>query len=165
MAFVSDNRDVILRIIDGWGGKLTYDLLSVRLQEELGLKRPPSRHTYLKHAEIKHAFDLKKKELRRSKAQAIDEAKQTFDSSNKLSLILEKFDNDDSTIKELIKIMEKIEVVNERLSSENKRLTSQNNILLERFARWQHNLQKMDNVDLNKLMCTIDEGLPAKNRS
>ncbi|MDV6315916.1 hypothetical protein [Idiomarina sp. HP20-50] len=165
MAFVSDNKDMILKVIDGWGGKLTYALLSAKLQEDLGLKRPPSRHTYLKHAEIKHAFDLKKEELRENKSQAIDEAKQTFEASNKLSLTLEKFGNDDSTIKELIKLAEKLEKENERLSSENKRLTSKNDMLLERFARWQHNLQKMDNVDLNKLMCTIDDGLPAKNRS
>ena len=54
MAFVTDNKETILAIIDGWSGKLTYDLLSERLQSELGLKRPPSRHTYTKHDEIKH---------------------------------------------------------------------------------------------------------------
>lgn len=164
MAFVSDNKEVILKVIDGWSGKLTYDLLSGELQKNLGLKRPPSRHTYLKHAEIKHAFELKKEELRKSKSQTIDEAKQQFEASNKLSLTLAKFGNDDSMIKELIKFSEKLEKENERLSSENKRLVSKNDMLLERFARWQHNLQKMDNVDLNKLMCTIDEGLPEKNR-
>ena len=52
----------------------------------------------------------------------------------------------------------------ERLNSENTRLSTQNDILLERFARWQHNLQKMDGVDLNKLAVNIDNGLPAKNR-
>lgn len=63
MAFVTDNKETILAIIDGWSSKLTYALLSERLQSELGLKRPPSRHTYTKHDEIKHAFDLKKEEL------------------------------------------------------------------------------------------------------
>ena len=157
MAFVTDNKETILAIIDGWRGKLTYDLLSERLQSELGLKRPPSRHTYTKHDEIKHAFDLKKEELRFKKSAAIEEAKSLFDSSDKLSQLLENLDNDDATIAELIKRVEKLE-------NENERLSIHNDMLLERFARWQHNLQKMDGVDLNKLAATIDSGLPAKNR-
>ncbi|MGA4605015.1 hypothetical protein [Pseudoalteromonas maricaloris] len=164
MAFVTDNKETILAIIDGWSGKLTYELLSDKLQSELGLKRPPSRHTYTKHDEIKHAFDLKKEELRNKKSIAIEEAKSIFDSSDKLSHLIEKLDNDDATIAELIKRVEKLENENERLNSENKRVIGQNNILLERFARWQNNLQKMDGVDMNKLAATIDTGLPAKNR-
>lgn len=164
MAFVTDNKETILAIIDGWIGKLTYDLLSEKLQSELGLKRPPSRHTYIKHDEIKHAFDLKKEELRNKKSVAIEEAKSLFDSSDKLSELLGNLDNDDATIAELIKRVEKLENENDRLNSENKRLAIQNDILLERFARWQHNLQKMDGVDMNKLATTIDNGLPAKNR-
>lgn len=163
MAFVSDNKETILAIIDGWTGKLTYELLSEKVQLELGLKKAPSRHTYTKHAEIKHAFDLKKKELRTKKSAAIDEAKSLFNSSDKLSQLLDSLDNDDATIAELIKRVEKLENENERLNSENARLANQNNILLERFARWQHNLNKMDNVDLNKLSLSIDNGLPAKN--
>ncbi|WP_199609690.1 hypothetical protein [Flocculibacter collagenilyticus] len=131
----------------------------------MGLKRPPSRHTYTKHDEIKHAFDLKKEELRFKKSAAIEEAKSLFDSSDKLSQLLENLDNDDATIAELIKQVEKLENENERLYTENARLNNQNNLLLERFARWQHNLQKMDGVNLNKLSDIIDIGLPAKNRS
>lgn len=165
MAFVIDNKEYILAIIDGWSGKLTYDLLSEKLQTELGLKRPPSRHTYSNHDEIKLAFDLKKEELRNKKSAAIEEAKTLFERSDKLSGLLSNLNNDDATITELIKQVEKIESENEKLNSENKRLSTQNDILLERFARWQHNLQKMDNVDLNKLAATIDNGLPAKNRN
>ena len=73
-------------------------------------------------------------------------------------------DNDETAIAELIKRVEKLENENERLNSENNRLNSLNDNLLERFAHWQHNLQKMDGVDLNKLAVTIDSGLPAKNR-
>ncbi len=165
MAFVTDNKETILAIIDGWSGKLTYELLSERLQSELGLKRPPSRHTYTKHDEIKHAFDLKKQELRNKKSVAIEEARTLFESSDKLSHLLKNLSSDNATIVELIKRVEKLERENEKLYSENKRLSDQNDILLERFARWQHNLQKMDNVDLNKLAATIDNGLPAKNRN
>jgi predicted nuclease with TOPRIM domain len=164
MAFVTDNKETILAIIDGWTGKLTYDLLSEKLKSELGLKRLPSRHTYTKHDEIKHAFDLKKEELRNKKSAAIEEAKSLFDRDVKLSKLLGNLNNDDATIAELIKRVEKLENENERLNSENKRLGDQREILLERFARWQHNLQKMDGVDLNKLAATIDDPLPAKNR-
>ncbi len=164
MAFVTDNKETILAIIDGWSGKLTYELLSEKLQLELGLKRPPSRHTYTKHDEIKHAFDLKKAELRDKKTHAVQEVKVLFESSNKTSHLLAKLSNDNVTFTELIKQLEKLENENERLNSENQRLSKKNDILLERFARWQHNLQKMDNVDLNKLLTSIDSGLPNKNR-
>jgi predicted nuclease with TOPRIM domain len=164
VAFVIDNKETILATIDGWCGKLTYELLSEKLQTELGLKRPPSRHTYLKHDEIKHAFDLKKEELRNKKSVAIEEAKSLFERSDKLSHLLANLSNDDATIAELIKQVEKLENENERLNSENKRLGVQNDILLERFTRWQHNLQKMDGIDMNKLAGNIDNGLPAKNR-
>ncbi len=163
MAFVSDNKETILAIIDGWTGKLSYDLLLEKLRAELGLKRKPSRFTLQKHDEIKHAFDLKKEALRDKKSAAIEDAKQLFESSGKLSDLIPNLRDDDAMIAELIKQVENLEKENERLSAENKRISSQNDILLERFARWQHNLQKMDNVDLNKLMSTIDDGLPAKN--
>jgi predicted HAD superfamily phosphohydrolase len=103
VAFVIDNKETILATIDGWSGKLTYELLSEKLQADLGLKRPPSRHTYLKHDEIKHAFDLKKEELRNKKSVAIEEAKSLFESSDKLSHLLANLSNDDATIAELIK--------------------------------------------------------------
>jgi uncharacterized protein (DUF3084 family) len=164
MAFMNDNKETILAIIDGWRGRLTYDLLSQRLQEDLGLKKTPSRHNYKNHDEVYLAFKLKKKELKNEKQQAIEEAKSLFHDSEKLSPLLANLGSDEATTAELIKWVEKLEKENERLSSENKRLTTQNDILLERFARWQHNLQKMDGVDMNRLATEIDNGLPAKNR-
>ena len=163
MAFVPDNKETILAIIDGWTGKLSYELLAEKLQLELGLKKPPSRFTFTKYDEIKHAFDLKKEQLRQKKSEAIQDAKSLFESTDKLSDLISNLGNDDAAIAELIKQVEKLEKENERLSSENKRLNSQNDMLLERFARWQYNLQKMDGVDLNKLVSTLDDGLPAKS--
>jgi len=78
MAFMNDNKETILAIIDGWRGRLTYDLLSQRLQEDLGLKKTPSRHNYKNHDEVYLAFKLKKKELKNEKQQAIEEAKSLF---------------------------------------------------------------------------------------
>ena len=164
MAFVTDNKETILSIIDGWSGKFSEELLSEKLQSELGLNKPPSRHTLTKHAEVKIAIDLKRKELRKRKSQSIEDAKKLIERGDKLSDLLEGLRDDDSTISELIKIAEKLENENDKLNSENKRLLAQNDILLERFARWQHNLQKMDGVDMNKLAATIDNGLPKKNR-
>ena len=60
----------------------------------------------------------------------------------------------------LIKLVKKLEEENVGLSSKNEVLEAKLNNVLERFARWQFNLSKMDGVDLNKL----DQGLPAKNR-
>lgn len=164
MAFVTEHKETILSIIEGWHGKFSDELLGKKLQLELGLKKAPSRHTLAKHDDIKLAIDLKRKELKDKKSQAKKDAEQLFDSGDKLSNLLCNLDNEDTTISELIKRAESLEKENEKLSSKNTRLEAQNNILLERFARWQHNLQKMDGVDLNKLASTIDEGLPAKNR-
>lgn len=138
-------------------GKLSYELLAEKLQLELGLKKPPSRFTFTKYDEIKHAFDLKKEQLRQKKSEAIQDAKCLFESTDKLSDLISNLGNDDVAIAELIKQVEKLE-------KENERLNSQNDMLLERFARWQYNLQKMDGVDLNKLVSTLDDGLPAKSK-
>jgi predicted nuclease with TOPRIM domain len=164
MAFLIDNKQVILSIIDSWRGKLTYDALTKKVGLDLGLKRPPSRHTLLSCDELKHAYKLKKTELKAKKTDSIHETKILLESTDKLSALLKNIDDDDATIAALASRVDKLENENERLNTENRRLESQNNILLERFARWQHNLQKMDGVDLNKLAETIDTGLPAKNR-
>lgn len=162
MAFLRNNKQVILSIIDSWRGKLTYDALTQKVGLELGLKRPPSRHTLLSCDELKHAYRLKKAELKAKNIESIQETKSLLESTDKLHILLKNIDNDDATIAALASRVDKLENENERLNTENRRLESQNNILLERFARWQHNLQKMNGVDLNKLAATIDAGLPAK---
>jgi len=164
VAFVSKNKKLILAIIDGWNGKLTDDLFNERVFLELGLKKIPSRHTFLRDKEIKDALVQKKDEIRKRKKEAIHEINLTFDNPDKIKEFLKNSRHDDSVINEFINQLQKLEKDNGRLHSETKRLTAQNNILLERFARWQYNLQKMDGVDLNKLAATIDVGLPAKNR-
>lgn len=164
MAFVEDNKKAILAVIDAWKGKFSDELLVKKLQVELGLSKTPSRGTLPRHPEIKLAIDLKRKELRNKKLQAVEESKNLIESGGKLSDLMSKLKDDDSTISELIKLADRLEKENDKLQSENKRLITQNETLLERFARWQHNLQKMDGVDLNKLAANIDDGLPAKHR-
>ena len=164
MAFVKDNKDLILAMIDGWKGKFREELLLEKLQSELGLKKLPVRSTLNKHGEIRIAIKLKRQELKNQKSQAIDEVKRLHKSGDTLSALLVQCGKDDSTITELITLADKLEKEKERLHSENSRLKAQNDILLERFARWQHNLQKMDGVDINKLAASVDVGLPAKTR-
>lgn len=165
MAFVSDNKDAILAIIHGWTGKFSDDLLVKKIQSELGLKKAPSRHTLTKHDEIKLAIQLKREELKDKKSQAIEEAKQHVERGDKLSDLIESLTDDDTTIAELLKLVKKLEDENTKLSSENKTLQVKLDSYIERFIRWQHNLNRMDGVDLNQLdMSVLDRGLPAKNR-
>ncbi|APD84790.1 hypothetical protein BM527_01055 [Alteromonas sp. Mex14] len=164
MAFMKDNKAEILAIIHGWQGKLTLDLLSKKIKDELGLEKTPNRGTYRGHDEIFYAYKLKKKELKEKKELVLQEVKQSINNANSVNTLVSKLGNEEVTAKALIQLIEKKDQENERLSSENAMLKHQNDILLERFARWQHNLQKMDGVDLNKLAEIIDDGLPAKNR-
>ena len=112
MAFVTEHKETILSIIEGWRGKFSDELLGKKLQLELGLKKAPSRHTLAKHDDIKLAIDLKRKELKDKKSQAEKDAKQLFDSGDKLSSLLCNLDNEDTTISELIKRAENLEKEN-----------------------------------------------------
>lgn len=165
MAFMQDNKETVLAIINGWRDKLTYELLSQALQKELGLSRPPSRHTYSKYGEIETAIKLKKQELREKKSQAVEEAISLFEKPDSLISFLDNLGSDDATIAELVKCIDKIDKENKRLTSENNSLKKQVNTLLETFARWEYNLQRMDGVDLSQLQKNINEGLPEKNRN
>lgn len=165
MAFMQDNKETVLAIINGWRGKLTYELLSQTLQKELGLSRPPSRHTYSKYDEIEMAIKLKKQELREKRSQAVEEANLLFEKPDSLISFLDNLGSDDATIAELVKCIDKIDKENRRLTSENNSLKKQVNTLLETFARWEYNLQRMDGVDLHQLQKNINEGLPEKNRN
>lgn len=165
MAFIDKNKSAIISIINEWQGKLTWELLCSEVQKQLGLKSKPDRTSLYNDAEIYETYDTKKKSLRVRKKEVIDEAKTIFESGDKLSVILRKHTGgDDATIKELVKRVDKVERENESLKNQNATLEKQKNTLLERFARWQYNLSKMDGVDLNKLnQATLDEGLPQKN--
>ena len=165
MAFIDKNKSEIISIINEWQGKLTWELLCSEVQKQLGLKSKPDRTSLYNDSVIYETYDTKKKSLRVRKKEAIDEAKTIYESGDKLSVILRKYTgSDDATLKELVKRVDKVERENESLRSQNATLEKQKNTLLERFARWQYNLSKMDGVDLNKLnQAALDEGLPQKN--
>lgn len=50
----------IVDVLDGWSGKLTWDLLRTKITEKLGAKYDYSRFTLCEHPRIKGAFDLRK---------------------------------------------------------------------------------------------------------
>jgi hypothetical protein len=113
----------IVEILDGWSGKLTWDLLIDAIK--LRTYNEYTRQTLHKHERIRNAFELKK--------QAIA-------------------DNQDSVRSvgspELQKALERIA----RLEAENKRLESENSQLLEQFVRWAYNAstRELDQNFLNK---------------
>lgn len=99
----------IVRILDGWTEKLTWNNLINVI--EFRLKENYTRQTLSKHSRIKDAYDLTKKRL----------------SSNDkvISLAPKKHDI----------LVEKIH----RLESENARLNKENEQLLAQFAQWSYN--------------------------
>jgi hypothetical protein len=160
MAFVDKNREVIVEIINLWQGKMTWNLLCSEVQTKLSLRKAPDRTSLYGDPEIYEAFDNKKNILRHQKEEALGEAKTIFETGDKLSVILRKYTgNDDATIKELAKRVDKVEHENESLRANNSMLKKQNDMILERFAMWQYNLSRMDGVDLNRLEETLENGL------
>ncbi len=113
----------IVKILDGWSEKLTWDLLIEAIDFRTHNKY--TRQALHKHVRIRNAFELRKAGLAEG----------------------------DATIRkvhspELQKALERIA----RIEAENKRLESENNQLLEQFARWAYNahVRGLDNTFLNQ---------------
>lgn len=99
----------IVEILDGWTGKLTWDLLidavTVRMFNRY------TRQALFKHERVRNAYELKKKNS--SKANEPDNRV-----SPEMKIALERI---------------------ARLEAENRRLESENEHLLEQFTRWAYN--------------------------
>jgi hypothetical protein len=160
MAFIPRNKDAILNLIYSWSGPLSYERLLKKIQSEFGLDKPPSRQSLNHYDEIKSAIQGKQEELRASKESAIQKARLSISNPDRLNELLEKYQDQSALARELIKLVSKLEDENAKLHSKNVQLEKICNNYKERFARWQHNLNRMDGVDLNQ----IDRGLPAKDR-
>lgn len=100
----------IVTILDGWAGKLTWDLLIEAVDRHL--RASYTRQALHKHDRIKQAFVQRKKAL-----QSDPSVKETADSP------------------ELHAALERIA----RLDGENARLEAENQRLLGQFARWAYN--------------------------
>ena len=101
----------IIGIIDGWEGKLTWELLIDEIEPYVGKF---SRQSLNAHSRIKLAFQERKKTLRQNP----NTAGKSFSGSSDSQKMLERI---------------------KRLEAENNRLKRENSIFLEKFARWAYN--------------------------
>lgn len=111
----------IVSILDGWSGKLGWDLLIDAIEHRHGHRY--SRQALDKHERIKQAFVQRKKALSGTDG----EARKV--SSPELQMALERI---------------------QRVTAENERLTKENTSLLEQFVRWAYNAS-LWNVGQDKL--------------
>lgn len=137
MIIDSKNKKQILKIIDTWQGKLSWNLLCARITRELDLKNQISRHTLLAYAEFKIAFDSRKSTLRQEQGSI------ARPSDLELKIAYERIDS---------------------LEAQVKRLEAEKSAVMEQFVRWQHNLYQM-NVDMDELQLNLDNPLPAIDRA
>lgn len=119
----NDSKRAIIKIIDSWKGKLTWERLCEKVSRDLGFNEVISRHTLLAYGEIQLAFSNKKKILKDSPAN--------------------KFGTGDVA---LDKAYERIQT----LESANLRLEAEITATREQFVRWQFNLYRMG-VDMEQL--------------
>lgn len=121
----------ISEILDGWSGKLTWELLIDAI--ELRVFSRYTRQALYKHERIRHAFELKKNEL----SEGRKDVKRV--TSPQLQIALDRI---------------------ARLESENRRLESENNQLLEQFSRWAYNAHTrgLDHEFLNRPLPSVNRG-------
>ena len=126
-----DEIKQIVEILDGWSGKLSWELLIDAI--ELRMFSRYTRQGLYKHERIRNAFELKKNEGAEG-GKAVKRA-----SSPQLQIALDRI---------------------VRLESENRRLESENNQLLEQFARWAYNAHTrgLDHEFLNRPLPSVNRG-------
>lgn len=104
----------VIDILDGWKGKLTWDLLLEAVREKTGIMY--SRFTFADYSSVANAFTLRKKELSGSW-----QTKQTSPRDERVRAALEQV---------------------ERYRSKVERLDKQNQLLLEQFHTWAVNAER-----------------------
>lgn len=107
---LTDNDiETVVKILDGWTGKLTWEALIDAIQIRIGCRY--TRQALDRHERIKRAYNVRKNTLRHGT------------------------ERPEVRSVELQKALQRIE----RLTAENERLKAENNALLEQFARWAYN--------------------------
>lgn len=112
----------VLDVLDGWKGKLTWDLLIAAVRDSTGITY--SRFTFADYPEIANAFALKKEVLRGAWSGEPETPRDVRVRSS-----LDKAD---------------------RLKAKVERLTQENNLLKEQFVIWAHNAER-NNVTMMML--------------
>lgn len=107
-----DAIELIVCLLDGWSGKLTWELLSEAIAKRMGAHY--TRQALDKHARIKLAFQLRKEKL--AGLPRIERERKL--SQAETEVIVQRYD---------------------RLRAENERLVRENNHLLEQFHVWLYN--------------------------
>lgn len=104
--------ELIVGVLDGWVGKLTWDLLTEAIEERMRIRY--TRQALDKHARIKAAFQLTKERLsgtpRSERKLRLSEAE--------IEVLTQRY---------------------ERMQAENVRLKHENNRLLEQYQTWLYN--------------------------
>lgn len=113
----------IVEILDGWTGKLSWDLYIKAISSRL--RATYTRQALNNHARIKEAFAQRKKSLAGRQQDSFE------NKSPELQFALERI---------------------ARLEAENERITRENNTLLAQFVRWAYNAstRKLDLDFLNQ---------------
>lgn len=121
----------IVEILDGWSGKLSWELLIDAI--ELRMLNRYTRQALNKHERIRHAFDIRKKDL------SGNDGNVSRVESPQLQIALDRI---------------------ARLEAENRRLESENNQLLEQYARWAYNAHTrgLDHDFLNRALPPVNRG-------
>lgn len=104
--------ELIVSVLDGWAGKLTWDLLAEAIEKRTRVRY--TRQALDKHGRIKTAFQLTKERL----AGAPRAARKPKLSEAEAEALAQRY---------------------ERLLAENERLERENNRLLEQFQTWLYN--------------------------
>ncbi|KIK83077.1 hypothetical protein [Pseudomonas sp. W15Feb9B] len=124
----------IVGVLDGWSGKLSWDLLSDAIEKRLGVRY--TRQALDKHARIKSAYQVNKTRLNKVSSP---------ERHQKISAV------------EVGALTERLN----RLEAENGRLKVENDSLLEQFVTWAYNayLKGLTKEYLNTPLPRVDREL------
>lgn len=136
-----DDRAIsqIVRLLDGWAAKLSWDLLIVEIKKRVGIHY--TRQALDKHARIKIAYQTTKQRLRSASSSQSREK---------------------SYSQELVPTLERLE----RLAAENARLKAENEHMLEQFVTWAYNayLKGLTKEYLNTPLPLVDREVTKASR-
>jgi len=110
----AERIEIVLETIDGWKGKLTWDLLIAAVEKSIGVAY--SRFTFSEYPQIANAFALKKDALR-----GIWKGESTVPRDERVRAALEQVT---------------------RLQATVVRLKQENMLLKEQFVTWAHNAER-----------------------
>ncbi|WP_290922321.1 hypothetical protein [Halodesulfovibrio sp.] len=126
-------RNKIIWIIDGWQGKLTWDLLLTKIKRQTGLKY--TRQALSKHPQIIDAYQRRKKVV--TKTKLVEERSAASYSQAEIQAIVSR---------------------NNQLKIENEQLRAQNERLMLKFVVWSTNAHTRGLTEefLNRPLNSID---------